>query len=60
MRAGEDKSKSFFTEYLSLKYPEDYPQDFVALAEERGISIASLDKIETKLFKDLRANLHNA
>ena len=32
------------TEAVSMQYPDDYPGDFVTLAETAGIRIASLDK----------------
>lgn len=40
-----------FTRYLAVKYPEDYPADFVAAARGRGVMIATLTAEQTALYK---------
>jgi len=47
------KTELFFTDYLKNKYPEDYPAEFVKMAMNNKVEIASLDKFHSGLFKKL-------
>ena len=41
----------YWTDYLRLRYPDDYPKDFLKLANKAEIHIESLDKQECELWK---------
>lgn len=41
---GRKSLEPFFTDYLSLRFPDDYPRDFVSAVTAAGIHIATLDR----------------
>ena len=40
-----------FTRFLSVRYPDDYPGDFVAAARSREVGVASLDAERAAFYK---------
>jgi hypothetical protein len=53
IRSGQHGSyrPAVFTGFLSLRYPDDYPSDFVAAARSRGVAVASLDTERATFYK---------
>ena len=48
----------YWADYLRLKYPEDYPLDFIEMADKCGIQVESLNKQECELWKYIYSS-HN-
>jgi Phytanoyl-CoA dioxygenase (PhyH) len=43
--------QAMFTRFLAMRFPDDFPADFVAAANQRQVGIVSLSKSETDFYK---------
>lgn len=52
---GDKETTVFFSNYVRLRFPDDYPSDFVAAARENRIEVATLEERDCRFWRDAYA-----